>query len=99
MAETDDHLDGLYGLPPDEFTSARDRLAAELQEQGERDAAARLKKLRKPTLPAWAVNQLVRKHRSEVQELLSVGDEVRAAQRAALSGSGAEGIREITGHR
>jgi hypothetical protein len=99
MAETDDHLDGLYGLPLDEFTSARDRLAAELQEQGERDAAAQLKKLRKPTLSAWAVNQLVRKHRSEVQELLSAGDEVRAAQRAALSGRRAEGIREITGRR
>lgn len=99
MAATDDRLDELYGLPVDEFTSARDRLAAELLDQGDRDAAARVKKFRKPTLSAWAVNQLVRRHPSEVQELLSVGDEVRAAQRAALSGGGAEGIREITGRR
>jgi hypothetical protein len=99
MAETNEDLDRLYGLPPDEFTPARDRLAAELKEQGDGDSAAQVKKLRRPTVPAWAVNQLVRNHRSEVQELLSLGEEVRAAQRSALSGGGAEKIREITARR
>jgi hypothetical protein len=99
MADTDEHLDQLYGFPLDEFTPARDRLAAELGEQGDRDAAARVKKLRRPSVSAWTVNQLVRNHRGEVQELLSVGDDVRAAQRVALSGGGAEKIREITGRR
>jgi hypothetical protein len=99
MADVDEHLDRLYGLPLDEFTSARDRLAAELREQGDRDAATHLKKLRRPTLSAWAVNQLVRSRRSDIQELLSVGDDVRAAQRAALSGDAAKGMREITVRR
>jgi len=99
MADANEHFDRLYGLPLDEFTSARDRLSSELRDQGESDAAARVKKLRRPTVSAWVVNQLVRNHRSEVQELLSVGDDVRAAQRAALSGAGAERIREITGRR
>jgi hypothetical protein len=99
MAETDEHLARLYGLPLDEFTSARDRLADELREQGDRDAATRVKKLRRPTVSAWGVNQLGRNHQSEVQELLSVGEDVRAAQRAALSGSGAERIRELTARR
>jgi hypothetical protein len=99
MADTNAHLDRLYGLPLDEFTPARDRLAAELREQGDRDAAARVKKFRRPSVSAWAVNQLVRNHRNEVQELLAVGDDVRAAQRAALSSGGAKRIREITDRR
>lgn len=99
MSDTNELLDRLYGLPLGEFTQARDQLAAELRESGDRDAAARVKKLRRPSVAAWAVNQLVRHHRSEVQELLSVGDDVRTGQRAALSGGGAEGIREITTRR
>jgi hypothetical protein len=99
MTETNEDLDRLYGLPPDEFTPARDRLAAELKEQGDGDSAGQVKKLRRPTVPAWAVNQLVRNHRSDVQELLSLGEEVRAAQRVALSGGGAEGIRDINARR
>jgi hypothetical protein len=95
MAETSEQLDRLYGLPLNEFTSARDRLAAELRDQGDRDAATRVGKLRRPTVSAWAVNQLVRNHQSEVQELLSVGEDVRAA----LSGGGTEVIREVTGRR
>lgn len=99
MADYNEELDRLYDLPLGEFISARDRLAAELREQGDRGAATQLKKLRRPTLSAWAVNQLVRSRRSDIQELLSVGDDVRAAQRAALSGDAAKGMREITVRR
>jgi hypothetical protein len=89
-------LDRLYALPLAEFTPARDRLAAELREQGEREAAAAVKKLRRPTLSAWVINQLVRLHRNEVQDVLAVGEEVRAAQRKA---PGAGALREITVRR
>lgn len=99
MTDTNEPVDLLYGLPLGEFTAARDQLVAELRESGHRDAAARVKKLRRPSVSAWVVNQLVRHHRSEVQDLLSVGDDVRKGQRAALSGGGAEGIREITTRR
>lgn len=95
MTDTGD-LDRLYALPLAEFTPARDRLAAELREQGEREAAAEVKKLRRPTLSAWVINQLVRLHRNEVRDVLAVGDEVRAAQRKAPS---AGAIREITTRR
>jgi hypothetical protein len=94
-----ERLEGLYGLPLDEFTAARDRLAAELRDRGDQKAATQVKKLRRPTLPAWTVNQLVRSHRSDIQELLSVGDDVRAGQNAALSGGGAAGMRELTVRR
>jgi hypothetical protein len=99
MTDSNEPLDRLYGLSLDEFTPARDQLAAELREQGNHDSAAQVKKLRRPTLSAWVVNQLVRHHEREVQELLSVGDDVRATQRAALSGRGAERVREITARR
>jgi hypothetical protein len=99
MTDTDEALDRLYDAPLAEFTPARDQLVAELREQGDRDTAAQVKNLRRPTLPAWVVNQLLRRHEPEVRELLSVGDEVRAAQRAALSGRGAEKVREITARR
>ena len=86
-------LDRLYDLPLADFTAARDRLAAELRDRGDREGRAEVKKLRRPTLAAWVVNQLVRHHRGDVQQVLSVGDEVRAAQRGRLS---AGAIREIT---
>jgi hypothetical protein len=99
LTDTNAPLDRLYGLPLGEFTAARDQLVAELRESGDRDAATRVKKLRRPSVSAWVVNQLVRQHLSEVQELLSVGNDVRKGQRAALSGRGAERIREITTRR
>jgi hypothetical protein len=99
MAASDEQLDRLYGVPLDEFTAARDELAAELREQGEREGAAEVKKLRKPSVPAWTVNQLARKNRTEVEELLSVGKDLRKAQKKALSGGGAEAIRDVTVRR
>ena len=47
----DDLIDQLYQLPLDEFTAARNALAKS-------SGQASLKALEKPTLAAWAVNQL-----------------------------------------
>ena len=51
--------DGLYGLPQDEFTPARDARAKELK--ADKDLAAAVKKLKKPSVAAWAVNLFVRR--------------------------------------
>ncbi len=72
--------DELYGLPPREFTAARDRLAADVRQTGDRELAAAIKQLRRPTAPAWYANQLVRRHRDEVAELLDTGTALRRAQ-------------------
>ncbi|TKK84137.1 hypothetical protein FDA94_30965 [Herbidospora galbida] len=64
--------DQLYALPPEEFTAARNRL---VKETGDKEIG----KLRKPTVLAWAVNQVVRSHPSEIGELLAVGEEMRTA--------------------
>ena len=67
---TDEIVDRLYGLPLAEFTSARNEAASALRKAGQREAAARVKALRKPSAVAAAVNRLVREHRGEVEQFL-----------------------------
>ena len=78
-------IDRLYGLPLAEFTSARNEAARELRKAGQRDAAERVKTLRKPTAAAGAVNTLVREHRGEVEQFLRAATALRDAQ---FSGKG-----------
>jgi hypothetical protein len=85
-------VNALFELPPEEFTSARDRLAKDLSGRGDRDAAREVKSLRRPTAAAWAVNQVVRRHRERMERLIAVGEEIRTAQRRAASGLSAEGF-------
>ena len=78
-------IDRLYGVPLDEFVAERDQLAKRLNKDGDREAGARVKALRKPTVGAWALNQAVRRRRKETAALLATGG--AAAQgpgRAAL---------------
>jgi len=77
----------LYGLDPKDFVPARNDLARRLRKAGDRALAAEVAKLRRPSPAAWAVNQLARRHRSEVEELVRLGEVLRAAQDGALSGA------------
>jgi hypothetical protein len=79
-------IDELYAHPRDEFVSARNALARTLREKGDSDASRRVKALRKPSLPAWAVNQVARERSDEVAALL---DATERARSAALEGDGA----------
>ncbi len=88
-------IDGLYALDPDRFTEERNAAAKRLRAEGDREGSDRVKALKKPTAVAWAVNQLPRRAPGLVDELLSAGDDLRRAQRAALSGSG-RALREAT---
>jgi hypothetical protein len=79
MRDFDEIADELYGLPPEEFTAARTRHEKEAKAAGERDVAARIHSLAKPTVTAWLANQLVRSHRDELQPLLELGGALRDA--------------------
>ncbi|HVE92785.1 MAG TPA: hypothetical protein VNE62_10895, partial [Actinomycetota bacterium] len=94
-----DPLDELYGVRPDEFVTVRDRLAKELRAAGDKERAAGVKALRRPTPSAWAVNQLARSHPHELKEAVEAGDRLRLAQRRAASGAEAKGYREATSER
>ena len=82
---TEEVIDRLYGLPLAEFTGARNEAAREIRKAGDREAAERVKALRKPTAAAGAVNRLVREHRDEVEQFLRAATALRDAQ---FSGKG-----------
>jgi hypothetical protein len=90
----DDPLDRLYGLPLEEFVPARDALAKELRAGGDRERAAEVKGLVKPSRAAWAVNQLARTHPDEVQALVDAGTALAGAQEELLGGADAAVLRQ-----
>jgi hypothetical protein len=83
--------DELYGLPLERFVAERGALARSLRAEGRREEAAALTALRKPSVAAWAVNQLVRTQGAAVAELFEAGDALRKAHERVLSGRGEGG--------
>lgn len=84
--ETD--IDQLYQLPLEEFTSARNMLARTAGAD-----AADVRKLAKPPLAAWAVNQLYWKRRDIYDALVEAATAVRKTHKAILGGRRAD-LRE-----
>lgn len=84
MAPSD--TDELYGLALDRFIPERDGLARALRADGQREQAATVARLRKPSVAAWAVNQLARTQPGAMAELFSAGDELREIQSEVLAG-------------
>jgi hypothetical protein len=82
----------LYGVPTDEFTAARNARAKQARDGGNRELAAAITKLPKPTAAAWLANQLVRNAAHELSALLSLGQAMRQAT-AALD---REELRRLT---
>ena len=75
MASVDEIADRLYGLPPEQFIEARDQAAKD-------EKLPEVKQLRRPTLPAWAINLLVREKPDVVEEFLALGEGLRSAQQS-----------------
>lgn len=90
-------MDGhdLYGLPLDRFVPERTALAKALRGDGKREEAAEVGKLAKPSVAAWAVNQLMRTQHTAVDELYAAGDTLRQVQDDVIVGQGdARALRE-----
>ena len=90
----DAEIRDLYRGPLDEFTPARNALAARLKKEKRTDDAAEVKSLPKPTPSAWGVNLLFEREPEKMKELLAAGKRARTAQREAVSGRGLESLRE-----
>jgi hypothetical protein len=86
----DDELDALFALSLAEFTGERNALAARLKKLGRAADAERVKALGKPSVSAWAVNQLYWKHRKAFDVLIAAGDRFRKAQALQLAGKTAD---------
>ena len=84
--DLESELDRLYGVEVGEFVAERTRLVRALRKEGCREEASRAQELRKPSLPAWTVNQLVRRNRKDVDLLLDAGDRLTQAHAALLGG-------------
>jgi hypothetical protein len=86
--------DRLYGLTLPEFTPARDALVRE-HKASDKELSEQIRKLKKPSVPAWVVNLLVRRDAEQVDQVLTVGEALREAQ-ANLDG---EELRALTRQR
>src|SRR5688572_28180210 len=87
---TDDRIDQLYQLPLDEFTAARNALAKETGDGS-------VKKLEKPNLAAWTVNQLYWRERKTYDDVIKAAERMRAVYKQMLAGKNADvrGAEEI----
>ena len=83
-------IDQLYQLPPNEFIGARNALAKSAGKNG-----TEVRALVKPSLPAWAVNQLYWKRRSDYDALAQASAALRGIHKAILAGRRGD-IREAT---
>ncbi len=93
--DVDDAGDVLYGRVPADFTAARDELVRAARAEGDRPGATAIAALRKPTVTAWLLNLLVRRHRAEVAAFVEIGPQLREAS-AAMSGPE---LRELSTQR
>lgn len=77
----DDDLDRLYQLPLNAFTAARNEIAKSAGARG-----AEIRKLARPPVAAWAVNQLYWRDRKTYDTLIEAAEAMRAAHAAVLAG-------------
>jgi hypothetical protein len=95
VPDLDSAIDELYQKPLNEFTPARNALAKTLKGAD----ASRVRKLAKPIVVPWAVNQLYWHSRPVYDRLVKAGERLRAAQLAALKGRSADVRGASESHR
>jgi hypothetical protein len=83
-----DSPEDLYGLPLDRFIPERAALVKALRGEKRREEASEIAALRKPSVAAWAVNQLVRTQPRALQALFGAGEDLAQAQALAAAGKG-----------
>ena len=88
----DEHRAALHREPLDGFVRARAELTRSLHAAGDRDAAAAVAKLPKPSLGAWVVDRLAGLAPDLVRDLLAAAADARDAQRPGA----AEALREAS---
>jgi hypothetical protein len=76
-------VETLYRGPLDTFVTERKRLAGELKSAGDKEGAARLLKLGRPTVSAWAVNQLWWHEREAFERLFTSAEGLKKGKRDA----------------
>ncbi len=96
---TDDRINELFAQPSEGFVAARDALAKECKAAGDKDGAATVKQLRRPTVAAAAVNWLARDAAKDLAALVKLGDRLRDAHADLAGGGDGADIRKATADR
>ena len=78
--------DALYALPAEEFTAARNAEVKRVRAAGDRELAAAIQRLARPSAAAALANRLVRRDAAAFEPLLELGVALRQAT-AALDGA------------
>lgn len=76
-------VEALFRAPLNEFVAERKRLASELKASGDKQAASKLSQFARPSVSAWAVNQLWWRQRPAFDALLRAAASVKAGDREA----------------
>ena len=82
----DEIAEELYGVPPESFVEARTAARDRAKSAGDKELAAAVAALPKPTTAAWVCNLLSRRQPDEVAQLTELGELLRQAQ-VNLSGA------------
>ena len=99
MTDLESAVDQLHAVPLEDFVAERKRLAKELRSAGERESAAELAKLPKPSAPAWALNSVARDEPDVVGGWLEAAETLRDASANADRQSGDALRAAIAAHR
>ncbi|MEL7158373.1 MAG: hypothetical protein AAFN30_17480 [Actinomycetota bacterium] len=89
----------LYGLPAEEFIAARNDLVRRLRAEGERELAAAVALLRRPTVLAAELNRVLRLSPSLVTDLLLCAEALRLDHQRLLEGEPVDVSATLRAHR
>jgi hypothetical protein len=78
--DLDTAADELYAVSPDDFIERRQQLVAEARQEGNREIATQIGKLRRPTRSAWLINLLAREESDNINALFELGAALQQAQ-------------------
>jgi hypothetical protein len=110
MAASEDELTTiaaqLYRMPPGEFTTQRTARARAAKDDGNRELAQAITKLKKPSVAAWVIDAVARERPGDLDELADVADDLGSLQRgervpggpAALDERRRSTIARVLGH-
>ncbi|MCU1369318.1 MAG: hypothetical protein JWO77_512 [Ilumatobacteraceae bacterium] len=90
-----DEVHDLYRIDPAEFVEARAALVKQLRADKRADEARAVVKLRKPTGPSWALDQVAHEEPALIEAALAAGEALEAATTETLEGD-ASNLRAAT---
>jgi hypothetical protein len=95
VSDLAERIHELYRTAPEGFVAARDELVKALKAEGADLDAAAVKRRKRPSVAAWALNQLADRDPAGLEELERAG----ATLRGSMSARGADALRDATAAR